>query len=148
MSIFNDSFDSFHERLGNSSGVPESNSKRTWYSEDQILKAAKEAYEVTRAYEFGLGSAREPWQLAPHWSKSSAIESVQYIIENPTVADEQLHSHWISYKLETGWIWGETYDIELATHPCLVPFSELSPETLIKLQLFKGTVKRMLEITL
>lgn len=136
----------FNEPMGNSSGVPESNMERLRYSEKQLFKAAEEAYEIVRAYEIGLGSFRESWADTPHWSKRSAIEMVKYIAANPDLDDAELHDHWVYYKISTGWVLGDVYSLDLASHPCLVPYTDLAPELMTKITLFRLTVKRVLEI--
>jgi len=136
----------FNEPMGNSSGVPESNMERLRYSEKQLFKAAEEAYEIVRAYEIGLGSPREPWSDTPHWSKRSAFEMVKYIAANPYTDDAELHEHWVYYKISTGWILDDVYSVELASHPCLVPYTDLAPNLMTKITLFRLAVKRVLEI--
>jgi len=41
---------------------------------------------------------------------------------------ENVHETWAQKRLEQGWTYGEQRDEEKKTHPCLVPYDQLSEE--------------------
>ena len=55
---------------------------------------------------------------------------VQRRQEHPT--PELLHEAWCSSKRRDGWTYGPVKDPERKTHPCLVPYEELSAQQKLK----------------
>jgi len=55
------------------------------------------------------------------------------------------HENWLNEKLEHGWKWGAEKDAELKTHPCIVPYEQLSVEQRMKDYLFSGVVRSFFE---
>ncbi len=39
-----------------------------------------------------------------------------------------VHDTWMAGRIADGWVWGEERDDVLKTHPCIVPYEELSEE--------------------
>lgn len=84
-----------------------------------------------------------PWMEAPDWQKQSAIEGVQFNLDNPDAPASALHENWVKEKIAKGWKWGKEKDAGLKTHPCLVLFGDLPSEQRAKDYLFKAIVNSM-----
>lgn len=101
---------------------------------------AKVCHEVNRAYCQALGDNSQPsWEDAPEWQRSSARIGVDL----HTMGDfgpEVSHISWMKQKLEEGWVYGEVKDHEKKTHPCIVPFENLSIEQQAKDYIFRQIV--------
>lgn len=69
------------------------------------------------------------------------IEMVQYISLTPA----QMYHNWCEFKMNEGWRYGEFKDEESKTHPCLVPYDELSKEQQQKDIIFQETVREVFE---
>lgn len=55
----------------------------------------------------------------------SLIQGTKFGLEHLDMTPEENHINWMKCKLEQGWVYGETKDMEKKTHPDLVPFEEL-----------------------
>ena len=104
----------------------------------KIEQIAKLCHEVNRAYCESIGEySQSSWEDAPEWQKQSAINGVEFHLNNdPTPKDS--HDNWMRQKLSEGWIYGEEKDPEAKTHPCLVEYQQLSQEQRSKDYIFKG----------
>ncbi|QFG09171.1 hypothetical protein PBI_SPORTO_66 [Arthrobacter phage Sporto] len=80
-----------------------------------------------------------PWHLASDEQKASSIEGVKKALEGATAME--LHEAWARRKLADGWVYGETKDEGIKTHPCLVPYLKLPEEQRIKDHMFRAIVK-------
>ena len=63
------------------------------------------------------------WLESPSWQKDSAIAGVKGALAGNT--PEQSHNLWAQTKLDDGWTYGPTKDVDLKLHPCLVPYDKL-----------------------
>jgi RyR domain len=112
--------------------------------EETILhfeQIAKVAHEVNRAYCQSLGDDSQPsWEGAPEWQKSSAINGVQYHVENPGADPRSSHENWLKQKREEGWVHGPVKNAELKQHPCMVPFDNLPTSQKAKDFIFRQVV--------
>lgn len=108
---------------------------------------ARVAHEVNRAYCAAIGDDSQPtWAEAPEWQRSSAIEGVRF----HTSADhgpEASHESWMRQKLAEGWKYGPVKDPEAKTHPCIVPFNELSDKQQAKDFLFRAVVHALRDVS-
>lgn len=112
---------------------------------EQILHAAIVAHETNRAFCRTLGDFSQPdWGVAPEWQRTSALNGVQAIADNPATTPEQSHEGWSREKIENGWTYGPVKDADAKTHPCLVPYSELPEAQQRKDALFGAVVRVML----
>ena len=106
-----------------------------------ITSIARVCHEVNRAYCQALGDySQSEWEDAPDWQKESAINGVQFHINNPDAGPEASHENWMAEKLAASWVYGEEKDEAKRTHPCLVPFSELPTEQQAKDFIFRAVV--------
>lgn len=105
---------------------------------------AKVCHEANRAYCQALGDHSQPaWDEAPPWQRNSAMNGVRFHVENPEAGPEASHVNWMKEKLDDGWVYGETKDESVKTHPCLVPFHELPVEQQAKDYIFRAIVHAM-----
>ncbi len=62
----------------------------------------------------------------PHPIDTSAVELDEDILELCELIAENTHEVWSEGRIKDGWTYGETRNDEQKTHPCLVPYDELS----------------------
>lgn len=106
---------------------------------------AQVAHEANRAWCAALGDfSQKPWDDAPDWQKSSAVNGVMFHRDNPDAGDSASHDNWMREKLEAGWTYGPVKDEQAKTHPCLVAFADLPPEQRAKDALFRAVVHALL----
>lgn len=112
---------------------------------------AKIAHEVNRAYCFSMGDhSQSRWEDAPEWQRTSAINGVKHHLKHPDTTPEESHQLWLKEKLATGWAYGPVKDEKAKTHPCCVPYDQLSPSDKAKDFLFRAVVRQcnLLEVEL
>ena len=108
---------------------------------DKIEATAKVAHEANRAWCAANGDYSQPsWESAPDWQKDSAMDGVRFHMANPDAGDSASHDNWMAHKQADGWVYGEVKDPVRKTHPCMVPFTELSREQQVKDALFRAIV--------
>lgn len=104
-------------------------------------QVAQVCHEVNKAYCESIGDSSQPsWSEAPEWQKSSAINGVQFHLDNPDAPPSSSHDSWLKQKEEEGWKYGPVKDAEKKEHPCYVPYDELPTEQKSKDFLFKQVV--------
>lgn len=102
---------------------------------------ARVAHEVNRAYCEALGDhSQKPWETAPEWQKTSAVNGVQFHIDNPGAGPSHSHEEWLKEKEATGWKFGPIKDEVKKEHPCFVPYGQLPVEQRAKDYIFRGVV--------
>lgn len=102
---------------------------------------AKTAHEINKAYCESIGDFSQPtWEDAPEWQKSSAINGVQFHIDNPEATPSASHESWLKQKREEGWKYGEVKNADKKEHPCFVPYEQLPMEQRSKDYLFRQTI--------
>ena len=52
-------------------------------------------------------------------------EELEMLVEQMS---KNVHEVWAETRISQGWIYGEQRNDELKTHPCLIPYEELSEE--------------------
>lgn len=103
-------------------------------------KIAQVAHEANRAYCQIIGDdSQDVWDDAPQWQRDAVVACVKAKIENPGITPEQSHVDWL--KTKEGWKYGPIKSIQLKEHPCLVPYTELTPEQKMKGFLFSAIVR-------
>ncbi len=104
-------------------------------------KIAEVCHEVNKAYCEALGDkSQTDWNSAPNWQKQSAVQGVEFHIENPEAKPSASHESWLKVKEEEGWKFGEVKNVEKKEHPCYVPYDELPVEQKAKDYIFKSIV--------
>lgn len=107
---------------------------------------AQVAHEINRAFCASIGDFSQPtWEEAPEWQKSSAINGVQFHLDNPDASPSASHDSWLKQKEEEGWKYGKVKDAEKKEHPCFVPYEELPIEQKSKDYLFKQVIHSLKE---
>jgi len=102
---------------------------------------AKVAHEINKAFCESIGDDSQPtWEDAPDWQKESAINGVQFHIDNPDALPSNSHESWLKQKEDEGWKYGPVKDPEKKEHPCFVPYDELPVEQKSKDYLFKQVI--------
>tara|TARA_R110002074_G_scaffold189465_7_gene355294 strand:- start:2840 stop:3253 length:414 start_codon:yes stop_codon:yes gene_type:complete len=110
-------------------------------------RIARTCHEVNRAYCEGHGDfSQQTWEEAPEWVRKSALQGVEYTLENPKARPQDQHDSWMASKIEDGWIYGEEKDAEKKTHPCLVSYRNLPVKQRIKDVLFGSVVKSFITV--
>lgn len=110
----------------------------------RVCHEANRALQITQA-----DPAVSPsWDEAPEWQTASAVEGVEKALAGAT--PEQLHQSWCEFKLNDGWVYGETKDADAMppTHPCLVEYAELPADQRLKDDLFRAIVSTLARMTL
>jgi hypothetical protein len=106
-----------------------------------VEQIALVAHEINRAYCVAIGdTSQTSWDDAPEWQKTSAVNGVNFHLENPNAGADSSHNSWMKEKVDGGWVYGEVKDAEAKTHPCIVPFESLSKEQQAKDYLFRQVV--------
>ena len=106
-----------------------------------VEQIAQVAHEINRAYCIAFNDQSQlPWEEAPEWQKTSAINGVNFHLANPDAGPEASHNSWLKEKQEAGWVHGPVKDVEAKTHPCFVPFEALPLEQQAKDYLFRQVV--------
>jgi hypothetical protein len=113
----------------------------------KIEEIAWVAHGTNRIYCLTQGDlSQPPWQAAPTWQRKSAINGVQFHIDNPDAGCSGSHENWLKEKAADGWVYGEVKDPEKKEHPCCVPYEDLPAEQKVKDALFVGVVRALKEL--
>lgn len=59
---------------------------------------------------------------------TSAVKLDRDILELCELISKNTHEVWSAGRIKDGWTYGPTRDDEKRTHPCLIPYEELSEE--------------------
>ena len=109
-----------------------------------IEEIAKVCHEANRGYCKALGDDSQlPWDEAPQWAKTSAINGVRFHLDNPNAGPSGSHENWLKEKEKEGWKYGEVKDPEKKEHPCYVPYDQLPKEQQAKDYIFTSIVKTL-----
>lgn len=102
---------------------------------------AQVAHEINKAYCESIGdNSQLSWNDAPEWQKSSAINGVQFHLDNTNAPPSASHDSWLKQKEGEGWKYGPVKDAEKKEHPCYVPYEQLPTEQKSKDFLFKQVI--------
>ena len=106
-----------------------------------VQEIARVAHELNKAYCESIGDNSQPdWDNAPEWQKSSAVNGVEFHINNPEASPSSSHESWMRQKTEEGWKYGPVKDVDKKEHPCYVPYEELPVEQKAKDYIFRQTI--------
>lgn len=109
-----------------------------------IEEIAKVCHEANRGYCKALGDDSQlPWDEAPEWAKTSAINGVRFHLDNPNAGPSGSHENWLKEKEKEGWKYGKVKDPEKKEHPCYVPYDQLPKEQQAKDYIFTSIVKAL-----
>lgn len=106
-----------------------------------VEQMASVAHEANRQYCRTVGDFSQPaWAEAPDWQKKSAMNGVQFHLDNPNATPEGSHENWLKEKLADGWSFGDVKDPDNKKHPCCVPYGGLPLEQRAKDYIFRNIV--------
>lgn len=106
-----------------------------------ITDIAQVSHELNKAYCESIGDHSQlPWDDAPDWQQNSAINGVNFHLENPDASPAASHNSWLKQKEEEGWKYGLVKNPETKEHPCFVPYDELPISQRSKDYIFRQTV--------
>ncbi len=109
---------------------------------EEIEEIAEICHEVNLTYCYMLGDRSQlTWLCCPEWQKESAIKGVQNVIDNPNLGPGDSHKCWYKQKEADGWVYGKEKHVGQKTHPCMVPYDQLSAEQRAKDVIFIAVVK-------
>jgi hypothetical protein len=109
-----------------------------------ITQIAQVAHEINRAYCHAIGdNSQLAWESAPEWQKQSAINQVEFHLNNPASPPSASHDSWLKEKRDAGWKYGAVKDPEKKEHPCFVPYDQLPVEQRAKDYLFGAIVEQL-----
>lgn len=105
-----------------------------------IRDIASTCHEANRAIQIANGDPVPslPWDQAEQWQIESAIEGVKMALNGAT--PRQLHESWCREKIAGGWVYGETKNSLMLTHPCLIDYDELPADQRLKDHVFNAIV--------
>lgn len=86
------------------------------------------------------------WNDAPVEMQDSVLDGVRAILNQKVRSPEQAHENWMEHKADNGWHYGPVKDTEARQHPCMLPYSELSPYNRLKDAIFFDTVTHLIEM--
>jgi hypothetical protein len=105
---------------------------------------AKVCHQANKAWCEAQGDDSQlDWDNAPEWQRSSAIYGVAFALCNPDAGDSAMHDSWADQKVAEGWVYGAEKNVDLKTHPCLVPFYQLPQHQQKKDRLFRSIVNAL-----
>lgn len=107
----------------------------------EISDLARICHEANKAFCEAIGdNSQGCWEVCSSEQRESVIEGVRLSSGKATVSPENSHESWRAWKIEHGWIYGETKDEQLKTHPNLMAYEELPEEQRAKDKLFTSIV--------
>ena len=84
--------------------------------------------------------SQQPWEETDESHRHSTINSVEFALSNPDAPASAQHYAWLQERESKGWTHGRVKDAAKKTHPCMVPYHELSVEERVKDHLFRAIV--------
>jgi len=106
-----------------------------------VENVAKICHEANKALCQTQGDESQPeWNDAPQWQIDSAINGVNFHLDNPDAGPDDSHKSWLAQKEAEGWRYGPVKDPEKKEHPCFVPYEQLPSEQQSKDYLFRGII--------
>ena len=107
-----------------------------------VENVAKVCHEVNKSFcEYIGDNSQLSWENAPEWQRSSAIQGVNHVVNNPKASEDDSHKSWLKEKVDNGWVYGTVKDTIKKTHPCIVNYEDLPKDQQFKDKLFITIVK-------
>lgn len=102
-------------------------------------------HEANRALSVAHGDASHlAWDDTGEVAQEHFMRGIAAVLENPAMSAKEGHDFWVADHVARGWTWGEVKDLAAKTHPCLVPFEQLSTLEQAKDRLFIAIVRALL----
>jgi len=103
----------------------------------ETVDIARMVHECNKMYCEAIGDLSQvSWEDTPPEIQNSAVDGVEYFMDNPDSGPEEMHENWVKFKLAHGWKHGEEKSTFRKTHPCLVPYDELPEGQQMKDKIF------------
>lgn len=94
--------------------------------ENKVENIAKMCHQANKVWcELNGDTTQKDWDEAEQWQRDSAINGVNFKLNNPTAGKDAQHNAWMQDKINDGWVYGDVKDAEKKTHPCIVSFEQL-----------------------
>lgn len=113
----------------------------------KIEDIAKAAHMVNRIYDISLGGVPYPYFPMSGEEMSSTVSGIEFLMSiSPgiDITPSMIHDNWLNNKVSNGWVYGKEKDGPKKTHPCLLPFEELTKEQQTKDVFFINIVIQLL----
>lgn len=110
-------------------------------SKEEVLRIARNAYEVCRAFEMSaIGHYVEPFEELSPEEKALTCIAVHLTLEDKKKTPKKIHETFIEELLDSGWVYGEKFDLDKKTDPRLIAYPSLPKIVKAKDRLFYTTV--------
>jgi len=106
-------------------------------------KIASIVHSVTMRFPRSDGSYPESWGNIPYDAQKQAADAVERVAEGKHQSPEELHILWGELNMRNGWSYGEKWCPIKKTHPCMVPYDQLSDAQKLKDEIW-GTLVPLL----
>ena len=108
---------------------------------DEICRIAHEANRIVQR--INGEEVDGPWEQISKAKQTSTIAGVTKVMEGET--PEELHESWVYHKLKLGWTYGPEKSEDKKTHPCMVPYNQLSRNDRVKDHMFQNVVNAIFD---
>lgn len=111
--------------------------------DDKLIEViAQLCHEANRTWSraWGTNDVQPEWDYAPAEIRQSAIAGVKFALQSPDITAKDMHMNWWQTKEAAGWTLGPK-DLMSKTHPCMVPYEQLSPKERLKDHIFLSIVR-------
>ena len=119
--------------------------EETINTDERVRKIAEVAHQINNAYRCAIGETSRPPYHQMSDAERARIEAgvMQHLMNEHGIPPQAAHNLWMTYKLKDGWKYGEKYDLETKTHPCILPYESLPVDQRVKDYLFAGIVQAL-----
>ena len=95
---------------------------------DLTARRAEFVYEAARLAAIAAAApiVPKPWAIREQPFRNQFLKVIyRQCGPQRSMSPEELHGSWMQAYFEMGWLYGESYDPHLRTHPDLVPYAQL-----------------------
>lgn len=110
-------------------------------SKENLLVLASALHGATQVFPRPDGSCPVTWAQLTDADKERSVRALEELLDSDPRTPEGYHQLWWDLKIEAGWSHGEIYCDKNLTHPCLVPFDQLTETEQIKDKIWGALVE-------